>query len=79
MADCREERRSPNAGWGSGFGYSAATAPAGRVVEGAGMAGEADEAEGRIKEAAGDLTGNDDLKNEGKADKVGGKIKRRFG
>ena len=39
------------------------------------MAGEADEAKGRIKEAAGDLTGNDDLKNEGKADKVGGKIK----
>ena len=39
------------------------------------MAGEADEAKGRIKEAAGDLTGNDDLKNEGKADMVGGKIK----
>lgn len=39
------------------------------------MAGEADEAKGRIKEAAGDLAGNDDLKNEGKADKVGGKIK----
>ena len=39
------------------------------------MAGEADEAKGRIKEAAGDLTGNDDLKNEGRADKVGGKIK----
>ena len=39
------------------------------------MAGEADEAKGRIKEAAGDLTGDDDLKNEGKADKVGGKVK----
>jgi uncharacterized protein YjbJ (UPF0337 family) len=38
------------------------------------MAGT-DEAKGRIKEAAGDLTGDDDLKNEGKADKVGGKIK----
>ena len=35
----------------------------------------ADEAKGRIKEAAGDLTDNDDLKNEGKADQVGGKIK----
>jgi uncharacterized protein YjbJ (UPF0337 family) len=34
-----------------------------------------DEAKGRIKEAAGDLTGDDDLKNEGKADKVGGKVK----
>jgi uncharacterized protein YjbJ (UPF0337 family) len=39
------------------------------------MAGEADEAKGRIKEAAGDLTGNDDLKREGKADKIGGKVK----
>ena len=39
------------------------------------MAGEADEAKGRIKEAAGDLTGDRDLKNEGRADKVGGKIK----
>jgi uncharacterized protein YjbJ (UPF0337 family) len=39
------------------------------------MAGEADEAKGRIKEAAGDLTGDDDLKNEGKADKIGGKVK----
>ena len=39
------------------------------------MAGEAEEAKGRIKEAAGDLTGDRDLKNEGKADKVGGKIK----
>jgi uncharacterized protein YjbJ (UPF0337 family) len=38
------------------------------------MAG-ADEAKGRIKEAAGDLTGDDDLKNEGRADKAGGKIK----
>jgi uncharacterized protein YjbJ (UPF0337 family) len=39
------------------------------------MAGETDEAKGRIKEAAGDLTGNDDLKREGKADKAGGKVK----
>ena len=38
------------------------------------MAGT-DEAKGRVKEAAGDLTGDDDLKNEGKADKVGGKVK----
>jgi len=41
----------------------------------AAVAGETDEAKGRIKEAAGDLTGNDDLKREGKADKAGGKIK----
>ncbi len=39
------------------------------------MAGKADEAKGRIKEAAGDLTGDKDLKKEGKADKVGGKVK----
>jgi uncharacterized protein YjbJ (UPF0337 family) len=38
------------------------------------MAGT-DEAKGRIKEAAGDLTDDQDLKNEGKADKAGGKIK----
>jgi uncharacterized protein YjbJ (UPF0337 family) len=34
-----------------------------------------DDAKGRIKEAAGDLTDDQDLKNEGKADRVGGKIK----
>ena len=39
------------------------------------MAGSTDETKGKIKEAAGDLTGNDDLKHEGKADKAGGKIK----
>ncbi len=30
---------------------------------------------GRAKEAAGDLTNNDDLKNEGKADRASGKAK----
>ncbi len=39
------------------------------------MSGEADKAEGRIKQAAGDLTGNDDLKNEGKKDEAAGKAK----
>ena len=39
------------------------------------MSGTADEAKGRIKEAAGDLTCDKDLKNEGKADKATGKIK----
>jgi uncharacterized protein YjbJ (UPF0337 family) len=34
-----------------------------------------DEAKGRIKEAAGDLTDNDDLKREGKVDKTVGKAK----
>ena len=39
------------------------------------MAGEKDEAKGRIKEAAGDLTGDKDLEREGKVDKTTGKAK----
>ncbi|HVF14355.1 MAG TPA: CsbD family protein [Acidimicrobiales bacterium] len=39
------------------------------------MDGKMDEAKGRIKEAAGDLTDNDDLKTEGKIDKGKGKAK----
>ena len=39
------------------------------------MSGNMDEAKGRIKEAAGDLTDNDSLKSEGKVDKVAGKAK----
>lgn len=34
-----------------------------------------DEMKGRAKEAAGDLTDDDDLKREGKADKASGKVK----
>jgi uncharacterized protein YjbJ (UPF0337 family) len=34
-----------------------------------------DDAKGRIKKAAGDLTGDDDLKREGKADQAAGKAK----
>jgi uncharacterized protein YjbJ (UPF0337 family) len=34
-----------------------------------------DDVKGRVKEAAGDLTDNDDLKREGKADRAGGKAK----
>jgi uncharacterized protein YjbJ (UPF0337 family) len=34
-----------------------------------------DEVKGRIKEAAGDLTDNDRLKREGKADQASGKVK----
>jgi len=37
--------------------------------------GNADETKGRIKEAAGDLTDDDDLKNEGKVDQTKGKVK----
>ena len=39
------------------------------------MSGEADQAKGRVKQAAGDLTGNDDLKNDGKKDEAAGKVK----
>ncbi len=39
------------------------------------MSGETDEAKGRLKEAAGDLTGDKDLKNEGKVDRGTGKVK----
>lgn len=35
----------------------------------------ADELKGRVKEAAGDLTGNDDLEREGKTDRAAGKVK----
>jgi uncharacterized protein YjbJ (UPF0337 family) len=34
-----------------------------------------DDAKGRVKEAAGNLTGDDDLKREGKVDQAGGKAK----
>lgn len=39
------------------------------------MSGKADKASGRIKQAAGDLTDNEELKNEGKADEAAGKVK----
>ena len=34
-----------------------------------------DEGKGRVKEAAGSLTGNDDLKNEGKVDRTTASVK----
>jgi uncharacterized protein YjbJ (UPF0337 family) len=34
-----------------------------------------DEAKGKAKQAAGDLSGNDRLKNEGKVDQAKGKVK----
>jgi len=41
--------------------------------------GKVDEGKGRVKEAAGSLTGDDSLKNEGKADQAGGKAKQKVG
>ena len=41
------------------------------------MAGaEGDKTKGRVKEAAGDLSGRGDLKREGKTDRAGGGAKR---
>ena len=39
------------------------------------MSGFADKAEGRAKQAAGDITGNDDLEREGEKDELAGKAK----
>lgn len=39
------------------------------------MAGEMDETKGRMKEAAGDLTDDEELKREGKVDKATGSVK----
>ena len=40
------------------------------------MGGKTDEVKGRIKEAAGALTGNDQLREEGKTDQAVGKAKQ---
>jgi uncharacterized protein YjbJ (UPF0337 family) len=40
------------------------------------MGGKTDEVKGRIKEAAGTLTGNDKLRDEGKTDQVVGKAEQ---
>jgi uncharacterized protein YjbJ (UPF0337 family) len=37
--------------------------------------GKLDEAKGRLKEAGGDLTGDRELKNEGKVDRATGSVK----
>ena len=39
------------------------------------MSGEFDQAKGRAKQAAGDLTDDDELRREGKADEASGKVK----
>jgi uncharacterized protein YjbJ (UPF0337 family) len=41
--------------------------------------GDTDKAKGRVKEAAGDLSGDKSLKNEGKVDKASGKVKNAVG
>jgi uncharacterized protein YjbJ (UPF0337 family) len=41
--------------------------------------GKLDEGKGRVKEAAGDLTGDQELKNEGKVDRASGTVKDKVG
>jgi uncharacterized protein YjbJ (UPF0337 family) len=41
------------------------------------MESKKDEMKGRIKEAAGDMTDNDEMKREGKADRIGSTIKEK--
>ena len=41
--------------------------------------GKMDEYKGRAKEAAGDITGDRDLENEGKVDRASGSIKNKVG
>lgn len=43
------------------------------------MGDRMDEAKGRVKEAAGDLTDDDELRREGKLDQAGAKVKRKTG
>jgi uncharacterized protein YjbJ (UPF0337 family) len=42
-----------------------------------GIESNMDEAKGRMKEAAGDLTDDDDMKREGKADRMGATVKEK--
>ena len=41
--------------------------------------GTTDELKGRVKEAAGELTAEQDLKNEGKVDRASGTVKDKVG
>jgi uncharacterized protein YjbJ (UPF0337 family) len=43
------------------------------------MSADTDDAKGRVKEAAGALTGDKDLKQEGKSDQLGAKVKDTVG
>ena len=43
------------------------------------MAEKFDQAKGRVKEAAGDLTNDKDLEREGKVERASGKVKEKVG
>lgn len=42
------------------------------------MTGNTDQAKGRVKQAAGDLTGDEQLRQEGRADETAGKVKGKL-
>jgi uncharacterized protein YjbJ (UPF0337 family) len=41
--------------------------------------GKLDDAKGRVKQAAGDITDDDSLKNEGRVDRASGSVKDKVG
>ncbi len=43
------------------------------------MGEKTDQVKGRAKEAVGDITDNDDLKNEGRGDRLAGEAKEKLG
>ena len=43
------------------------------------MSGESDQLKGRLKKAAGDLTDDDNLRDEGERDEAAGKVKDKVG
>ncbi len=43
------------------------------------MSAKSDDAKGRAKEAAGSLSGDDEMKNEGKTDQAGAEVKDKVG
>ncbi|WP_420452464.1 CsbD family protein [Ilumatobacter sp.] len=43
------------------------------------MSGESDKVSGRAKQAAGDLTGDDEMKREGETEESAGKVKDKVG
>jgi len=43
------------------------------------MAGTGDQIKGKAKQAAGDVTGDEELRQEGKVDETGGKVKDAVG
>lgn len=58
-----------------GRAVETACSPADSSDEGKHMSGKVDQVKGRIKEAAGVLADDDELKREGKIDQLAGKVK----